>query len=84
MEKLNKMDFKKESNNIVDDVEEISQKSITTRSEEKMVKILSMLTEITKCRDTTDLLELQSEQSVVQDQKAKRTRIKNTYTKSKA
>ena len=49
-----------------------------------MVEILSMLTEIIKCRDTTDLLELQSEQSVVQDQKAKRTRIKNTYTKSKA
>ena len=49
-----------------------------------MVEILSMLTEITKCRDTTDLLELQSEQSVVQDQKAKRTRIKNTYTKSNA
>ena len=58
-----------------------------------MLKILSMLKEISKSNDkktdgqpyTTDMPELESEQeSAEQEKKAERTRIKNTNTRSRA
>ena len=70
-EKIIRYQFKKECNNIAGDVEVIVQKSMTSRCQEKMIEILSMLTEIPKSKDkkpdkqpdTTDMPELESEES---------------------
>ena len=61
------------------------------RNQDK-IEILSLLKEIPKSKDkttdeqpdTTDMPELESEESAKQEKKSKRTRIKNTYTKSNA
>ena len=53
------------------------QKSMTSRCQEKMIEILSMLTEIPKSKDkkpdkqpdTTDMLELESEESADEEKK---------------
>ena len=60
--------FKKKYNNIVDDVEKILNRSMLTRSQNKMVKILSQPTELVerppyRQPDTTDIPELESEES---------------------
>ena len=47
---MNRNEFKREYNNIVDDVEAILQKPALTRTQEKMANILSLLAEITKLR----------------------------------
>ena len=68
--KINGSHFQKEYNNIVDDVEIILQKSMFTRSQNRMVEVLSLLGEITKLKDkkideqpdTTDMPELESEE----------------------
>ena len=44
--KINKSQFKKRYNNIVDDIEAILPKPIITRTQGKVVTILSLLTEI--------------------------------------
>ena len=70
--KINGSKFKRKYNNIVDDVEAILQKSMITRSKEEMVEILSPLSEILRSKekkrneqpDTTDMTELESEESV--------------------
>ena len=70
--KINGSKFKRKYNNIVDDVEAILQKSMVTRSKEEMVEILSLLSEILRSKekkrneqpDTTDMTELESEESV--------------------
>ena len=48
--KIDKREFKKRYYNIVDDVEKISNR-LHTRSQESMVKILSLLKEILKSKD---------------------------------
>ena len=61
-------------------------------NQEKMVEILSVLTEIWKSYDkrldeqpdTTDMSELESKESTEKKNKAKKTMIKKTYTKSHA
>ena len=60
-----------------------------TRSQEKMAEILSLLTEISKSKDkkpdeqpdNIDILN-QKLKNLLNKKKAKRKRIKNTYTKS--
>ena len=49
--KINGNEFKRENNDIVDDVEPILQNSMLTRSQENMVKLLSLLSEISKSKD---------------------------------
>ena len=49
--KINGSEFKREYNNIVDDVEAMQKKPMLTRRQKKMVKILSLLTEISKSKD---------------------------------
>ena len=49
--KINKSQFKKRCNNIIDDVDAILQKPMLTRSQKKKVEILSLLTEIPKFKD---------------------------------
>ena len=48
--KINGNEFKRENNDIVDDVEPILQNSMLARSQENMVKLLSLLTEISKSK----------------------------------
>ena len=49
--KMNKNEFKREYNNIVDYVDVILQKPVLTRSQEKITNILSLLVEILKFKD---------------------------------
>ena len=49
--KINGSEFKREYNNIVDDVEAMQKMPMLTRRQKKMVKILSLLTEISKSKD---------------------------------
>ena len=71
--KIDKHEFKKKCNNIVDDVVKIFNRP-HTRSEENMVEILSLLKEIPKSKDkkadeqpnTADMPELESEESAAQ------------------
>ena len=49
--KITGSEFKREYNNIVDDVEAMQKKPMLTRRQKKMVKILSLLTEISKSKD---------------------------------
>ena len=61
MEKVDKCEFKKKYNSIVDDVEKVVEKSMVTKSQNKMVKILSQLKELVEESayiqpDTTNML----------------------------
>ena len=61
-EKIDKREFKKKYINIVDDVEKVLDKSMFTRSQNKMVKILSQLKELVEWSpyiqpDTTNMPE---------------------------
>ena len=64
--------FKNRYNNIVIDVEAIVNKASITRSQAKIVEILSLLKQIPKFKksdkqpDTTDIPELESEESAVE------------------
>ena len=68
-EKIDESEFKKEYNNIADDVKCILKTPRLTRSQNKMVDMLLLLNEITKLKksdeqpDTTDMPELESEES---------------------
>ena len=69
--KIDKREFKKKYNNIVNDVEKVLDKSMLTRSQNKMVKILSQLKELAEGPpyiqpDTTNIPELESEESAAQ------------------
>ena len=69
--KINKREFKKEYNDIADDVEKISNRPMPTRSQNKMAEILSLLKELVEeppyeQPDTTDMPELESEESAEQ------------------
>ena len=69
--KINKREFEKKYNNIADDVEKISNRSMPTRSQNKMAEILLLLKELVEeppyeQPDTTDMPELESEESVEQ------------------
>ena len=68
--KIDSSEFKRECNNMVDDVKAIPQKPMFRRSQEKMVEALSLLKEIPKPNDeqpdTTDMYELESEESAAQ------------------
>ena len=72
--KINRHEFKEKCNDIVDDVEEILTKQPFTINEQNMIKILSLLKEIIKSHDkktdeqpdTTNMLELESEESVAE------------------
>ena len=60
--KINKREFKKEYNDIADDVEKISNRPMPTRSQNKMAEILSLLKELAEeppheQPDTTDMPE---------------------------
>ena len=76
--------FKREYNNIVDNIEAIVQKPLLTRSQEKTVEILFLSKEILKSKDkkteeqpdTTDITELESEESSEQEKKQKREGLK--------
>ena len=65
--KLDGHDFKNRYNNIANDIESIENKASITRSQAKIVEILSLLKEIPKPKksnkqpDTTDISELDSE-----------------------
>ena len=66
--KIDKRKFKKKYNDIVEDVEKILNRSKHTRSQDKMVEILSQLKELApyKQLDTTNMPELESEESAAQ------------------
>ena len=68
--KIDRSEFKRECNNMADDVKAILQKPMLKRSQKKMVEALSMLKEIPKPNDeqpdTTDMYELESEESAAQ------------------
>ena len=68
--KIDRSEFKRECNNMVDDVKAILQKPMLKRSQKKMVEALSLLKEIPKPNDeqpdTTDMYELESEESAAQ------------------
>ena len=68
--KIDRSEFKRECNNMVDDVKAILQKPMLKRSKKKMVEALSLLKEIPKPNDeqpdTTDMYELESEESAAQ------------------
>ena len=82
--KINSSKFKKKYKNIVDDVDAILEKPVLTRTQEKMVNILSLLTEIPKSkdkkpdeqRDTTDMSELESEESPEQEKNQRGQELK--------
>ena len=68
---LDRHEFKRQRNNIANDVEVIVNKSLTARNQEKMVEIMSLLKEIPKSKsdeqpNTTDMPELESEESVIE------------------
>ena len=71
---INRHEFKEKCNDIVDDVEEILTKQPFTINEQNMIKILSLLKEIIKSHDkktdeqpdTTNMLGLESEESVAE------------------
>ena len=77
--KIKGNEFKREYNNIVDNVEAIIQKPMLTRSQEKTVEILFLLKEILKSKDkktdeqpdTRDIPELESEESAEQEKNQK-------------
>ena len=68
--KIDRSEFKRECNNMVDDVKAILQKPMLKRSQKKMVEALSLLKEIPKPNDeqpdTTGMSELESEESAAQ------------------
>ena len=69
--KINNSQFKKEYNNIANDVEKTLNRSMFTRNQIKMIKSLSQLRDIVerslyKQPDTADMPELASEESVAQ------------------
>ena len=72
--KIDGHEFKEKYNSIVDDVEKILNRPTVTRNQVKMVKILSLLKEIIEPSDkktdeqpdTTDIPELESEESAEQ------------------
>ena len=72
--KIDRSEFKKKYKNIVNDVIAIVNKPIVARNQEKMIEIMSMLKEILKPSnkksdeqpDTTDMSELESEESAEQ------------------
>ena len=66
-EKIDKREFKKKYNDIVNDVEKILN-TPHTRSQDKMIKILSQLKGLALYRqpDTTNMPELESEESAEQ------------------
>ena len=66
--KIDKREFTKKCNNINDVVEKILNSSKHTRSQDKMIEILSQLKELAPYRqpDTTDMPELESEESAAQ------------------
>ena len=82
--KINNSEFKKKYKNIVDDVDAILEKPVLTRTQEKMVNILSLLTEIPKSKDkkpdeqryTTDMSELESEESPEQEKNQRGQELK--------
>ena len=82
---LDRHEFKREHNNIANDVEVIVNKPLTTRNQEKMVEIMSLLKEIPKSKsdeqpNTTGMPELKSEESN-RRKKSTRTSTKNTNTR---
>ena len=69
--KIDKREFKKKYNNIVNDVEKVLDKSMLTRSQNKIIDILSQLKEFVegppyRQPDTTNMPELESEESAAQ------------------
>ena len=69
--KINEREFKEKYNNITDDVEKTANRPMPTRSQNKVAKILSLLKEFveeppSEQPDTTDMPELESEESVEQ------------------
>ena len=72
--KIDKREFKNKCKNIVVDVKKTLNKSILTRSQQNMINILSLLKEISKSKDkkrdkqqdTTDIPDLESEESAAE------------------
>ena len=69
--KVDKREFKKKYNNIVNDIEKILNKPMLTRSQNKLAKILLLIKEIVEGPqyeqpDTTDMSESESEESTEQ------------------
>ena len=66
--KIDKREFKKKYNDIADDVEKILNRSMLTRSRDRIVYILLQLKELAPYRqpDTTDMTELESKESAKQ------------------
>ena len=89
---INRCEFKKKYNKIVDDVKSILETTKLTRSQNKMLKVLSLLKEINdgslyeksdiveqesdEQLDTTDMSELESEESAEQNEKQRGVRLK--------
>ena len=77
---LNRHEFKNRYNNIFDDIEAIVNKPKITRNQEKIIQTIGLLREIIKTKlkpDTTDMPELESEESAAQrrNQSAKGLKI---------
>ena len=72
--KIDRHEFKEKYNNIVDDIEEILNRQMLTKNQYNMIKILSLLGEISKPKDkktneqlyTTDMPQLESGESAAQ------------------
>ena len=89
---INRCEFKKKYNKIVDDVKNILETTKLTRSQNKILKVLSLLKEINdgslyeksdiveqesdEQLDTTDMSELESEESAEQNEKQRGVRLK--------
>ena len=89
---INRCEFKKKYNKIVDDVKSILETTKLTRSQNKILKVLSLLKEINdgslyeksdiveqesdEQLDTTDMSELESEESAEQNEKQRGVRLK--------
>ena len=77
---LDEHEFKNRYNDIFNDVEAIVNGLITTRNQEKIVEIMSLLKEILKAKsneqlDTKDMPELESEESAAERRNQQRLKI---------
>ena len=86
---LNCHEFKNRYNNIVDDIKTILNKPMIRRNGKKIIEIMGLLKEIIKTKlneepDTTDMPELESEESAAGRRNQSTKNTKNTDTRSNA
>ena len=87
--KIDKREFKKKYNNIVNDVEKVLDKSMLTRSQNKIIDILSQLKEFVegppyRQPGTTNMFWIRKWRICCTEKKSTRKRLKNFNTKPNA